>query len=75
MLSAEHVCTNFSKFIHVFSKRTSHKSFVDLTWICPEISVKLNSSGLEVFRIDRFGVVVFERNRLVLITCERRNLC
>ena len=47
------------KFIHIINERTSHKSFVDLIRICPKI----------------FGVDVFELNRLVLITCERRDLC
>ena len=38
------------------SKRTSHKSLVDLIRICSKASVELNSSGLEVFRSDCFGV-------------------
>ena len=33
--------------------RGSHKSFLSLTRICPKIAVKLNSSGLEVFGLDR----------------------
>ena len=42
--------------------------------MCPQIPVKINSSGLEVFRLDRFGIDVFELNRLGLITCERWDL-
>ena len=38
-----------------------------------KISVKLKSSGVEVFRIDRFGVDGFELNRFGLTTCE--DLC
>ena len=64
-----------SKFIHISSKRISHKPFLYLIRICPKIPVKLNSSGLEVFRLDRFGVDVFELNRLGLITCKRWDLC
>ena len=41
-----------------------HESFLYLIRICPKIPVKLNSSGLEVFRLDEFG----------LITCERWDL-
>ena len=66
--------TNFSKSIHIFSDRIlvviSRKSFLYLTRIFPKIPVKLNSSGLEVFRLDRFGL-----NRFGLITCERWDLC
>ena len=35
--------------------------------ICPKILVKLNSSGLEVFRLDRFGLGRFGLNRFGLI--------
>ena len=34
----------------------SHKSFLYLVRICPKIPVKLNSSWLEVFGLDRFGL-------------------
>ena len=61
MLSAEsyseyvcdvkHLGTNFSKFLHIFRKRTCHKSFMDLMRTCSKVSVALNSSGLEVFRL------------------------
>ena len=50
------LCTNFPTFINIFSKTTSHTSFVDLIRICSKMSVELNSSGLVVLRIDRFGV-------------------
>ena len=56
-------CENFSSFSPGFD--------TDLS----KIPVQLNSSGLEVFRLDRFGLDVFELNRLGLITCERWDLC
>ena len=65
----------FSKFMHIFSKGISHISFLDLIRICPKIPSKLNSSGVEVFRLDHFGLDLFELNRLGLITCERWDLC
>ena len=65
------VCTNFPKFIPNFSNKISHTSSLDLIRICPKIPFKLNSSGLEVFRLDRFGVDVFGLNLLGFITCER----
>ena len=74
-LEERRVCTNLCKFIHILSKRISRISFLDLIRICPKIPSKLNSFGLEVFRIDRFGLDVIELNRFGLITCERWDLC
>ena len=65
----------FSKFVHIFSDRVSHKSFLSLTRICLKITVKLNSSGLEVSRLNRFGVDGVDLNRLGLITCVDPPLC
>ena len=70
-----HLCTNFCKSIHVFSERISHKSFKYLMRLCPMITVKLNSSGLQVFRLDRFGVDGFDLNRFGITTNERWDLC
>ena len=41
-----------------------------MVWIRPKIPGKLNSSSLEVFRLDRFGLDGFG-----LITCERDGIC
>ena len=37
----KHIGTNCSKFLHIFCRRTSHKSFVDLIRICSKVSVKV----------------------------------
>ena len=46
-LEIRHIGTNFSKFLHIFSRRISHKSFVDLIRICSKV---LSSSILMVSR-------------------------
>ena len=58
------------KIIRIFSDVVSYKSFLYLIQICPKIPFELNSSGLEVFKLDRFGVDGFDPNRLGLVTCE-----
>ena len=45
-------------------------TFVDLIRICSKISIELNSSGLEIFRIDRFGVDDIGLCGIRLITCQ-----
>ena len=51
------------------------KSFLYVIRICLKISVKLNSSRLEVFRLNRFGLGGTGLNRIGLITCEKWDLC
>ena len=74
MADVGHLGTNFSKFIHIFGDRileiVSRKNFLYLIRIRPKIPVKLNSSRLGVFRLDRFGL-----DGVGLITCERWDLC
>ena len=54
---------------HRFSRRPSHKSFVGLIRICAKVSVKLNPSGIEVFRTDCFGVDDIGLYDFGFITC------
>ena len=75
-LEVGRLCTNFSKLIQIFGDGIlvviSHKSFLYLRRICSKIPSKLYSSGLEVLRLDRFGVW---SNRFGLVTRERWDLC
>ena len=77
-LDVGHFGTNFSKFIHVFGDRilvvVTHKSFLYLKRIRPKILVKLNSSGLEAFRLDCFGLDDNGLNDFGLTTCKRGDL-